>query len=177
IWWKCSRPVSDMDTAKNQSSRGRATKLWLRRGVLLLLAAMGVGAIVLAALPQPVLVETAMVDKGPLIVTVDEDGVARVKDRYIVSAPLSGNLGRIQLDAGDVVEQGEVLAQILPLRAPLLDARSRDQAQAQVARAIAAERQADAQVERARAANEFATAEALRTKHLFEKNAISQTEL
>ena len=130
-----------------------------------------------AALPKPAVVEMATVEKGELTVTVDEDGVTRVKDRYIVSAPLSGNLARIDLRAGDVVKQGAVLARILPLSAPLLDARARSQAQAQVARAQAATKQAKAQIERAKAALEFANKEAGRTRELFRQNTISQAEL
>jgi HlyD family secretion protein len=132
---------------------------------------------VMAALPKPVPVETAEVTKGPLVVTVNEDGIARVKNRYIVSAPLTGSLARIGWNPGDSVEQGEVLARILPLRAPLLDGRSRSQAEAQVARATAAVQQAGSQVERAAASVDYAGKEAERTGRLFREGTISQAEM
>jgi HlyD family secretion protein len=108
-----------------------------------------------AWLPKPVPVETARVVEGPLVVTVDEDGRTRVKDRYVVSAPLTGNLTRIELRAGDSVKQGEVLAYIVPLRAPLLDERSRE-------------------IERAKAAAQLATREAERHRELLAHNVVSQ---
>src|SRR5690606_22332794 len=106
--------------------------------------------------PRPVSVDVVRVTRGPLQVTVDEDGRARVKNRHVVSAPLSGSLARPELHAGDRVEQGQVVARIVPLEAPLLDVRSRSQADARVAAALAAQKQARAQVERARAALDFA---------------------
>jgi HlyD family secretion protein len=155
----------------------QARKRWAKRSLLALVVLGFVVAAVVAALPKPVPVETDLVSQGPLVVTVDEDGVARVKDRYIVSAPLSGNLARIELDPGDSVKQGDVLLRILPLEAPLLDARSRSQAEAQVARALAATKQADAQIERARAALDFSIKEAERTRRLFQEQTVSQAEL
>src|SRR5690606_22762271 len=116
----------------------------------------------MAALPKPVAVEQAPAVKQSFVVTVDEDGKTRVKDRYVVSAPLSGNLARIELRAGDQVEQGEVLARIVPSRAPLLDARSKSQAEAQVAGATAAVKQVEAQILRAEAALDYAQKEATR---------------
>ena len=58
-----------------------------------------------------------------------------VKDRYVVSAPLMANVERIDLTAGDVVEPGRVLARFVPLAPPLLDERTRVQAEARVAAA------------------------------------------
>jgi HlyD family secretion protein len=128
-------------------------------------------------MPQPVPVETALVVQGPLRITVDEDGVARVKDRYVVSAPIAGSVARILLDTGDDVRQGEVLARILPLLPPLLDARERTSGEARVAAASAAQRQAAAQIERARAHAEYAHAEAARQRGLFERGSITQVQL
>jgi HlyD family secretion protein len=167
-----------MDLAKSKyDSARRAPKRHVKRALWLLCGATSLGAVVWAALPKPVPVESAEVDRGVVVVTVDEDGVSRVKDRYVVSAPLSGNLARVGLRAGDVVKPGEVLTRILPARAPLLDARSKRQAEAQVARAGAALKQAQAQIERARASRDYATTEAARTRALFRENTISQAEL
>ncbi len=65
--------------------------------------------------PQPVEVDVAQVTRGSLEVTVNDDGETRIREKYIVSAPVAGKLLRVQLDAGDVVEQGKTeLARIQP---------------------------------------------------------------
>src|SRR5690606_900848 len=122
-------------------------------------------------------VEVATVQKGALEVTVEEDGRTRVIDRFVVSAPVTGNLARIELDPGDSVAQGQVLASIVPLGAPLLDPRSRATAQAQVSVAAAAQRQARAQIERARAAADYARKQHERSLALFQRGSLSQAEL
>jgi HlyD family secretion protein len=138
----------------------------VRRVLLVLLAVAAVGGLVMIWMPEPIAVDTAQVRRAPLQTTVDEDGVTRVKDRYVVSAPLLGNLARIDLDAGDPVQPGSLLARLLPLAPPLLDTRSRAQAEGRVAAAAAARRQANAAVERVRTALEFATREAARQRGL-----------
>lgn len=156
--------------------RRRARRL-VKRLIAALVGAAVVAGVVVAALPKPVDVEQETASVGELVITVDEDGVTRVKDRYVVSAPLPGNVARIELRAGDEVKQGDVLARLVPLRAPLLDARSKSQAEAQVAAALAATRQVEAQIERAKAALDFARAESGRTRELFKRSALSQQEL
>ncbi len=168
-----------MDASKkNKGNVGRRRAMrWIKRGITALVTLVLVGGAVFAALPKPVSVESALVDKGVLVVTINEDGVSRVKDRYVVSAPLSGNLARIVLNPGDAVAQGAVLARILPASAPLLDARSRSEATASVARAVAATKQAKAQIVRAQVALEYAKQEEARTRELFRKETVSQAEL
>ena len=76
-------------------------KKWIRRALFALAALVVVGLVVVAWIPNPVEVEVAEVARGPLVVTVNEDGRTRVKDRYLVSAPITGNLARLDLEAGD----------------------------------------------------------------------------
>jgi HlyD family secretion protein len=116
-------------------------------------------------------VETAVVRVGTLAVTVDEDGRTRVKDRYMVSAPLAGSIARIGLRPGDSVHQGEILARLVPLAPPLLDPRSRAEARAKVAAAQAVLSQATTAVERARAAHAFALRDAERQRVLLSRGA------
>jgi len=108
---------------------------------------------------------------------VDEDGQARVADRYVVSAPLTGRVARIELDPGDEVKAGDVVARIVPLDPPLLDERTRSQSESRVAQAQAARAQTAAQVARAKASLSFAKGEADRTKALFGKGAVTQQKL
>lgn len=149
----------------------------LKRLMWVALSLTVIAAVVISVRPKPVPVEATVVAQGELIVTVDEDGVSRIKDRYVVSAPIAGNLVRVELDPGDIVQAGDVLARILPQEAPLLDARSREQAEARVAAARASQRQAEAQVERARAALDFATEDAESARNLFQRGAVSRQDL
>lgn len=65
--------------------------------------------------PAPISVEVGQVTRGNLRVTVNEEGKTRVRDRYVVSTPIAGRLHRIQLDPGDPVQPGELVAEIDPL--------------------------------------------------------------
>jgi HlyD family secretion protein len=107
-------------------------------------------------------------------VTVDEDGRTRLKDRYVVSAPLTGALTRITLEPGDSVGEGEIVARVVPAAAPLLDPRSRAEAEARLDAARAAHRQAETEVVRARAARDFAAREADRQRALLRAGAVSR---
>ena len=167
-------------TRNDDNKAKRATKRnlsrWIKR-VLLALVGLGLLALIVVAwLPKPVVVETAVSEKGKLVVTVDEDGRSRVKDRYVISAPLTGNVARIELRPGDTVQQGQVLARLVPLTAPLLDARSKKEAQARVAASEAARRQAKAQIERAEAALEYSKKQAKQTRELVAKGVVAETE-
>jgi len=90
--------------------------------------------------PEPVEVELATVARGPLEVTVDQQGEVRVHDRYVIAAPVAGKLIRVDLHEGDPVIAGQTVATLEP--APL-DPRSREEAIARlaVARAVVAEAQ------------------------------------
>jgi HlyD family secretion protein len=136
--------------------------------------------IAVAAIPKPTAVDLASVERGALTVTVDEDGRARVVDRYVLSAPLSGNLARVELRPGDEVDAGQVVARVLPLAAPLLGDRARAELAARVAAASASQRQARATIARAEVAVESAADAAGRTRQLgpaASAQARQQTEL
>lgn len=107
----------------------------------------GAAVVALALWPETAAVDAAVVTRGPLVLTVDEEGRTRVRDRFVVSAPVSGRVLRIELEPGDRVERGDIVARLDAGPAPLLDTRARDEAQAAVnsARAAAAGAQAEAQ--------------------------------
>lgn len=137
-----------------------------------------VAVLVYAFWPKPVAVDMAEVGRGPLMVTVDEDGKTRIKDRYVVSAPLAGRLARIQLDAGDEIKAGEtLLAVIEPGDPELLDAREVAQAEARVKAAEVALTQAEPALEKAHAELDFAEANLARVEHLAAKGAVAKGEL
>lgn len=142
-----------------------------------------VGSVVVAAAliygfwPQPIVVETVAVTRGPLLVTVDEEGKTRVIDRYVVSAPVAGFARRIELDVGDSVEQNHTLVELEPLRSQVLDPRSRAEAQARVAAAESSLHAAEQNVQAAKADADYATSEVKRLRKLAKDGLISQGDL
>jgi HlyD family secretion protein len=145
-----------------------------------LLAALVLGAAVITVLalrPQPVSVDVARATLGPLTVEVEESGMTRVKDRYHVSAPVSGHVSRLNLEPGDIVREGDVLAEIAPAASPLLDERTRAEAEARLGAALSALDQAKAQAERAAGAKAFADRELARTEQLAQTGALAPQAL
>ena len=126
-------------------------RLTIGRAVMALAAIAGIALAVWSFLPAAVPVETAVVTRGQFIATVDEDGKTRIRERYAVSAPLSGRLTRIALKAGDAVMVDDVVATIAPSPAPLLDPRSRREAEERLGTLEAAAERAKAGMQRAEA--------------------------
>ena len=148
------------------------------RVLVWLIVAAALVAIGLALRPAPVAADFAAVNRGSLQVTVDEEGETRVRDRFLVSAPLAGRVLRIEHEPGDPVVANEtVLATFLPSDPMLLDSRTRAEAEARVKAADAAV--ARARVERARAFAEqrFARSEFERSTELDENNLIARDRL
>ena len=148
-----------------------------RKTGFILLAVVMAAALAWGFWPAPVLVEVAVVTEAPLSVSVEEEGQTRVKDRFVISAPVAGYLQRIQLDVGDRVEQRQVLAVMEPLRPEVLDPRSRARAEAQVAAAEAALHAAEEQAAAASAETKFARAELARKRRLQADSLVSVGEL
>ncbi len=145
--------------------------------VLLVVAAI-VAGLGYAFLPEPVDVDVATVGRGTLRVTVDEDGKTRIREKYVVSAPLAGRLLRIDMDPGDRVIAGKTLLTMIEPRDPeLLDARTIAQSEARVKAAEATLRQVEPMLEEARAAQAYAEAELARVRQAARSNAASQSEL
>src|SRR5512145_2231336 len=114
----------------------------VRPGRLILwsVVALVVVAIVWSFRPQPVPVDTAAVQRGRLRVSIEEDGMTRVRERYVISAPVAGRLQRVRLDPGDaVVARRTVIATFVPATPSLLDPRTQAEAAARVKAAEAAQ--------------------------------------
>jgi len=150
---------------------------WPSRIVTLVLAAALLAGVIFVARPHPLDVDVARVFRGPLDQKVVDDGRARVRERYTVSAPVAGTLARIDLHEGDVVEPGMVLARLLPLPSPLLDPRSRQVAGERLASAIDAQRQAEATVTRAETADDQARRDLVRVDALSRQGALPPAQL
>jgi multidrug efflux pump subunit AcrA (membrane-fusion protein) len=135
----------------------------------------------------------------PLLHYVDAEGKTRVRKRFVISAPVTGRLVRMALDAGDRVEQEMVVARIDPLpydtavqeaRARLAELRAQragvetqrpkpealDQAQARITAAQEAQREAEARVTQAQAAFAQAQRQYQRATQLETKGTISREE-
>jgi HlyD family secretion protein len=150
---------------------------WPFRIVAVAVAVALVGGVVQAIRPHPVDVDVAPVVRAPLAQTVVDDGRARVRERYTVSAPVAGTLARIELHEGDVVEPKMVLARLLPVPSPLLDPRSRQVAEERLASAIDSQRQARSTVSRAQTAQEQAHRELDRVGALVTQGSLPSAEL
>ena len=130
---------------------------WFRRVVTWLFVAAVVAAIGYSFRPQPLDVDWAVVSRGPLEVTVNEDGRTRIREKYTVSTPLAGQMQRVVLNPGDRVYAGEtLLATILPTDPDLLDPRNRASAEARVKASQAGVSRAEANAAAAKAAMESA---------------------
>jgi HlyD family secretion protein len=150
----------------------------LQRLFLVVCGLAVVAALAYAFLPQPIAVDVATVSRGPLQVTVEEDGNTRIKERYVISAPLSGNMRRIELHEGDAVARGETLIVTIEPHDPnLLDAREIAEREAKVKSAEAALRLAASRREKAKAALDFAEAELGRIQQAYQRNSASRYEL
>src|SRR5205814_2301392 len=158
------------------SAKRRGAPAW-RRWTPLIGALVLVGLIVAGLWPRAVSVEVAPVSRGPLVVTVDEEGMTRVKNRYVIFAPVAGQLRRIDWKAGAVVEAGKtVLAVLETSGADFLDARSQAQAEARVRATEAGREAALAQRDRANAAVKMFAAEFERATRLREQKVLSAQE-
>lgn len=146
------------------------------RRLLYVLAALAVLLLLTwAALREPAqLVRVQPASRGPLTQSFAEEGKTRLKQRYVITAPVAGMLRRITLEAGDPVQAGQALAWIEPATSGLLDARSRAQAEADVRAGQGQQTAARQRVAAAQAAHELAAANLRRARLLHEALTLSQ---
>jgi HlyD family secretion protein len=144
----------------------------------LLFAMAGAGLLAVALWPRPAAVDVATVTRGPMRVTIDEEGETRIRHRFVVSTPVAGRVLRIELEPGDrVTRDRTVVARVRPEAPPLLDARSRAEAAAAVGAAKAALGRARAEQGRVRAARELAQTELTRARQLVAAGAAPRRDL
>ncbi|HSQ78251.1 MAG TPA: HlyD family efflux transporter periplasmic adaptor subunit [Nitrospirota bacterium] len=134
-------------------------------------------ALVYGFMPKPLTIDAVAARRGPLRVTVEEEGRTRVKDRFVVSSPVPGYLRRIDLEVGDTVSKGRQIAVLEPLRSTVLDPRSRAEAEASAASAKAVLAAAKEKARAAAADAEYARERNIRMKKLAEGGFISRDDL
>ncbi|MDI1319771.1 MAG: efflux RND transporter periplasmic adaptor subunit, partial [bacterium] len=130
-------------------------------GLAVLLVLLGLGL-----RPRPAPVETARASFGPLRATVSEEGKTRIKQRYVVSSPVTGQLRRVPFKPGAAINAGDVVAVIEPMAASPLDPRSRALAEARRDSAVAA-------LEKTRASYALAASELKRVEKMFNDRTVS----
>jgi HlyD family secretion protein len=145
-------------------------RLWM---VVLIVGAIGA----VAVWPESLEVDIVAVERRPMQVTIDEEGETRVRDRFVVSAPVAGRLQRIELEPGDQVSKGTVVARLVPTDAPLLDPRTRAEYGAAVEAARAAVAQAQAERDRSAATLEQSRNVLRRRDQLVEAGAVAREDL
>jgi len=152
-------------------------KSTLKRNLLI----AGVSLVVIALLvwafkPKPLSVEVAKVTQGRFERSVQEYGKTRVRNRYIVSTPLAGRVGRVLLNQGDNVTQGDTVALLWPMAPALLDERTRDEQSARIASVAASLARTQASVGHANAAMEQAQADLRRSEALARQGFVSPNQ-
>jgi len=151
-------------------------------------AVLTVLAVAWFAWPRPIPIDIASVTKGPMAVTVDDEGKTRVRHVYTVSAPISGKVLRIShpfgavhpvsIHIGDEVKADEtVVAVMQPSMPTFLDVRTREELQALLAAADAAIALAEAEIRRIEVTLEFARDELKRAQALSRTGAIAARAL
>ena len=153
-------------------------RVWIKRIGLIAVAAVIGGGFYLALRERPIAVDTAIVSTGELQVTIDEEGVTRVKDVYAVSSPIAGYLARTTLDEGEAVNANEtVIASIHPLDPPFLDERARAELRAAAEAARSAVSLAEVELRRAQTALDLAQSNYERAEKLAQSRTISISQL
>ncbi len=154
------------------SAQAKRILIWTLLGTLLL------GSLVWAFRPRAVPVDLVTLTPGALTVTIDEEGETRVRDIFVLSAPISGRALRIDAEVGDAVQaERTLLAEIEPIDPTLLDPRSEAQARADIQAAEANRVLAEASVKEAQVELEFALKELQRSRKLRQDAMISAREL
>ena len=148
----------------------RRNRLYLALFVLLTIAVF----VVVVMQGGGMTAETYRVQSQELEVTVRGEGMTRVIDRYVMTAPVSGQLQRISLLPGDEVEAGVSLFRI---SIPMETRQSRQVAEARLEAASARVQQIDGQLVEAREIVEQAERDLARMISLAEQDIVAPAEL
>ncbi|MFZ4480651.1 MAG: efflux RND transporter periplasmic adaptor subunit [Rhodoferax sp.] len=140
------------------------------------LGLLALASLVWAFIPAATEAELAAVTLGRFERSVLEDGKTRLRDRYIVSTPLTGRITRVHLKQGDTVQRDAALATLWPVNPALLDERARAEQVARVGAMQASVARARANVERAQASLEQARIELRRSEALAGQGFVSPNQ-
>lgn len=151
---------------------------WIKRILLLAALAGMAGGFTWLMWPQPIQVDVAKAVLGHMRLTVDEEGINRIRKVYIVSAPVAGKVERSQREVGDHVVAGvTTVAAIRSADPTMLDERTRLELVAAVEAAKADKDFASAAVLQAEKEFRFTEAELERTRYLVGKKVMALNAL
>lgn len=171
-----AKPPSDT-TAPWEIKRTPTGGHLVRRSLPWLAVALLLGLIGWGLWPRPIVIETGTAARGPLTVRVSEEGKTRVRNRYVVAAPVAGKMRRVAFKPGDDVKAGEtVLTAIEPVAPPLLDPRARLQAEAVISMQEASRRQAAETLDARRSALKMADADRDRMRAVTREGTLSKSD-
>lgn len=146
--------------------------------LILALIVVALGLTVWFMVRKPALeVETALVHRGPMAVTIDDLGETRVRDLYTIAAPVTGELLRLVHKPGAAVKAGDVVAEIQPIQPALIDRRSYDETVARIGAFQADLAAARARAQEARAGEQLAQSTYRRLDALLAKGFVSKAQL
>lgn len=150
--------------------------IWAKRAGWALVLGLGLAGLVWFAWPRPIAVDLAIVSRGPMEVTVEDEAKTRVRHIYTVSAPVAGKVLRISppRHVGDQVTADETVVAVMQPTVPSFhDARTHEELRAALAAADAAVKLAEAEVRRIEATLAFSRTELQRAVALARTDAIS----
>ncbi len=148
---------------------------WLRRRRWQLLAALAILLLaVITFWPEAEEVDIASVTRGPLVVGLTDDGVTRAEEFYVISAPVTGYLARVELEPGDPVRKGDVVARMAGSASSPLDKRSQRSLLASLAASRANERALNSTLQQAR--QDLARAEEISSRGFMSRAQFEQAQ-
>ena len=154
--------------------KSRTRKVIVRLAMLAAVAAL----VVYALKPRPVPVEFHTLESGPMRVTLDHEGKTRVREPFVISAPLAGRVHRIELEPGDRVKANStVLATFEASDPSFIDTRTRAETRAQVKAAEMAIERIDAESRQAETELDLAQTNLRRVEDLAGHGVLSQARL
>lgn len=136
----------------------------------ILTAAIVIAGLAYALWPEAVAVDTAEVTKGPMQVGITDDGVTRAEEFYVVSAPVTGYLERIEYEAGDRIEPGALITRMSGRPSTPLDQRTR----AELRNALSA---ANAATQGAKSSLEQSQRDLVRAEELSDRGFLATAQL
>ncbi len=140
----------------------------------LLVTAILVLGLVYALWPAPLAVDTGKISRGPMAVGVTDDGVTRAEEYYIVSAPVTGYLDRIELEAGDRVGRGHLITRMSGRPSTPIDPRATQELRGALSSAQAAVSASSSTLDQAR--RDLARAQELSKRGFLARSQLEATQ-
>lgn len=150
---------------------------WIKRSAMFVLVLAVIGMIAWGFAPKPIIVDMADASRKSIRITIDEEGMTRVKDRFTVMVPSTGSIARITLKPGDSVLDGTPITVLRPVLPTILDARQLTEARAGIRAAEASAQQMKASARASQAEYQFAVDEHRRLRRLLVSKHVAKEQV